>query len=134
MKLEPSGTPADQLPAVNQSDDTAPVQVLWALAGDAASTVTTPTIADVPKKAARPAGAGYSRSDDRCGLDNLFISNSRTFDHRWHWIAKFRGRRRDAPPKRHESLLWIFDPRCQHNGFRCEFRAHYIFDFSGQII
>jgi hypothetical protein len=39
-----------------------------------------------------------------------------------------------APPKRYESLQWIFDPRSQHNGFRCKFRADDIFDFSGQII
>src|SRR3982074_884497 len=84
----PPGTPPDQLPAVNQSDETAPVQVVWARAGDAERTATTPTIAVVLRKAARPAVPGYGPSDDRFGLDNLVISKSRTFDHRCRRIAQ----------------------------------------------
>jgi len=77
----------------------------------------TPTIAVVPRRRACPAGPGYGLSDDRFGLDILTISKSRTFGHRCHWIAQFRGATAQRVADATSILFWIFEWRRQHNGF-----------------
>src|SRR5258708_552441 len=49
------GTPFDQLPALNQSDETAPVQELSARTGATSTPVSRPARAVVPRRRAPPA-------------------------------------------------------------------------------
>src|SRR3984893_4677438 len=72
-----SGTPTVQLAELNQSLDTAPVQSL-ACPGEAES-ATSPAIAVVPRRRARPALARsdfVSKSNDRSDLDNIAMAKA----------------------------------------------------------